>query len=236
MENKILLTDNEGKPIEDFDKFFSENPEILERIKSLHLKENLFEKYKEILMRSKNLNYDNNNISENIINAEMMFEIDNYLNGIYEKISNLSDEISIKKFQENISIVTSEIISLQYTNPILKRSIEYFKARLESFEDFINIYVKRFSTTENKSHKKNKIQLELNKSQIAYLITKMEEKGIFRRQNNPNYLKIFSEIFKTKDNKSLTNNDLSRAIFNFQNTKTGFPKDIQNIDDFIDEL
>lgn len=236
MENKILLTDNEGKPIEDFDKFFSENPEILERIKSLHLKENLFEKYKEILMRSKNLNYDNNNISENIINAEMMFEIDNYLNGIYEKISNLSDEISIKKFQENISIVTSEIISLQYTNPILKRSIEYFKARLESFEDFINIYVKRFSTTENKSHKTNKIQLELNKSQIAYLITKMEEKGIFRRQNNPNYLKIFSEIFKTKDNKSLTNNDLSRAIFNFQNTKTGFPKDIQNIDDFIDEL
>ena len=236
MENKILLTDNEGKPIEDFDKFFSENPEILERIKSLHLKENLFEKYKEILMRSKNLNYDNNNISENIINAEMMFEIDNYLNGIYEKISNLSDEISIKKFQENISIVTSEIISLQYTNPILKRSIEYFKARLESFEDFINIYVKRFSTTENKSHKKNKIQLELNKSQIAYLITKMEEKGIFRRQNNPNYLKIFSEIFKTKDNKSLTNNDLSRAIFNFQNTKTGFPKDIEKIDDFIDEL
>ena len=236
MENKILLTDNEGKPIEDFDKFFSENPEILERIKSLHLKENLFEKYKEILMRSKNLNYDNNNISENSINAEMMFEIDNYLNGIYEKISNLSDEVSIKNFQQNISIVSSEIISLQYTNPILKRSIEYFKARLESFENFINIYVKRFSTTENKSHKTNKIQLELNKSQIAYLITKMEEKGIFRRQNNPNYLKIFSEIFKTKDNKSITNNDLSRAIFNFQNTKTGFPKDIQNIDDFINEL
>lgn len=240
MKKHIKTIDNIEKSDEDFDKFFSENPEILKKIKSFKSMENSFDKLKETLIRSKNLNFDYSNISENDINAEMMLEIDNYFSGLFDKIDKFSEgenfEFMLNKYIDNNKIVSLSINEWQYVNPILKRSVDYFKARSESFESFIQVYIKKISDVDVKPVKTNKIQLELNKSQIAYLIIKMEEKGLFKKHNNPNYLKIFSEFFKTKDNQALTNDDLSKAIYNFQNTKKGIPKSIQNIDDFIDIL
>lgn len=240
MKKHIKTTENIEKSDEDFDKFFSENPEILKKIKSFKSMENSFDKLKETLIRSKNLNFDYSNISENDINAEMMLEIDNYYSGLFDKVSKFSGEenfeVMLNKYVESNKLVSLSINEWQYVNPILKRAVDYFKARSESFESFIQTYIKRINDVDNKPVKTSKIQLELNKSQIAYLIIKMEEKGLFKKHNNPNYLKIFSEFFKTKDNQALTNDDLSKAIYNFQNTKKGVPKSIQNIDDFIDIL
>ncbi len=78
-----------------------------------------------------------------------------------------------------------------------------------------------------------KIQLELNVTQIAYFINEMMNAKIITKQNNPNYLMLFSRFFKDKKGNCFTNSQLSTSTTNYQNSKTGKPLNSAEIDDFI---
>lgn len=250
---KFDCENKNDEAIIDYSDYFNNNPERLDvfnqwifkirenerMIKEIGIDRNdIQNKIIKIFENAKKLSFKADNIISVAKNAEYTVAIDS----LHLEMSNLidsNDNLIIlleldKLIKENINSFESEKV----INPEIKKGIKYAIIKWNGLKEKLVGKIQTLKSYDDniKQNKIDKITLELNKSQIAYLIVKLGERGIFKKHKNLNYLKRFSDFFLDKDGNGLTNDSLSKAIYNFENSKNGSPKNVNDINDFLEDI
>jgi hypothetical protein len=128
MENEFYFTDSNGNKIDDFKKFFAENPEIFDKFKKLNLRENPFEKY-EWLIRygcfKTAIEYFYRECLENLEKNKERANVKDLL------INQFAPERMIYEFER-----------LQYLHPELQSDIGFAISTMKSLQNAIGIHLK----------------------------------------------------------------------------------------------